>query len=203
MSHNIHNLLHLVADVRKFGILDDFSSFRFENYMSTIKKLLRKGDKTLQQLSRRFSENESVNENFERIRSSELYLENKHFDGLSLQINNIKGQYKMLCNSLYMIRCNDKRNNCCMLENGEYIEVENIIQCKDNMIFVIGKKLLNVQDLYDVPMKSSLLQINIVNKNYENQTSSAWNINYVAAKAWKIPYGEQLVVYPLIHTYKN
>jgi len=64
-----------------------------------------------------------------------------------------------------------------MLENGEYIEVENIIQCKDNMIFVIGKKLLNVQDLYDVPMKSSLLQINIVNKNYENQTSSAWNIN--------------------------
>lgn len=61
--------------------------------------------------------------------------------------------------------------------------MENIIQCKDNMIFVIGKKLLNVQDLYDVPMKSSLLQINIVNKNYENQTSSAWNINYVAAKA--------------------
>jgi len=44
-SHNIHNLLHLVADVRKFGILENFSAFRFENYMSTIKKLLRKGDK--------------------------------------------------------------------------------------------------------------------------------------------------------------
>lgn len=52
-SHNIHNLLHLVADVRKFGILDNFSCFRFENYMSTIKKLLKKGDKPLQQLSRR------------------------------------------------------------------------------------------------------------------------------------------------------
>lgn len=75
---------------------------------------MRKGDKPLQ-LSRRFSEIESVNKNFERIRSSKLYLENKHFDGLSLQINNIKGQYKMLRNSLYMIRCNDKRNNCCML----------------------------------------------------------------------------------------
>ncbi|KYN07563.1 hypothetical protein ALC62_01469 [Cyphomyrmex costatus] len=48
VSHNIHNLLHLVADVRKFGILENFSCFRFENYMGTIKKLLRKGDKPLQ-----------------------------------------------------------------------------------------------------------------------------------------------------------
>jgi len=54
--------------------------------MSTIKILLRKEDKPLQQLSRRFSEIESVNENFERIRSSELYLDNKHFDDLSLYI---------------------------------------------------------------------------------------------------------------------
>jgi len=201
-SHNIHNLLHLVADVRKFGILENFSAFRFENYMSTIKKLLRKGDKPLQQLSRRFGEIENVNEKFEKTRDSELCLEKEHFDGPMHQNDNIKGQYKILRNSLYMIRCADKRNNCCVLKNGEYIEVENIIQRKDE-IFVIGKRLLIVQDLYDVPLKSSLLQINIVNKNYENQTLNAWNINNVAAKAWKIPYGKQFVVCPLIHTYKN
>jgi len=201
-SHNIHNLLHLVADVRKFGILENFSAFRFENYMSTIKKLLRKGDKPLQQLSRRFGEIENVNEKFEKARGSELCLEKEHFDGPMHQNDNIKGQYKILRNSLYMIRCTDKRNNCCVLKNGEYIEVENIIQRKDE-IFVIGKRLLIVQDLYDVPLKSSLLQINIVNKNYENQTLNAWSINNVAAKAWKIPYGKQFVVYPLIHTYKN
>lgn len=52
-------------------------------------------------------------------------------------------------------------------------------------------------------MKSSFLQINIVSKNYENQIFNVWNINYVAAKAWKIPYGEQFVACPLIHTYKK
>ncbi|KAM0724577.1 hypothetical protein ACS0PU_009658 [Formica fusca] len=52
-------------------------------------------------------------------------------------------------------------------------------------------------------MKSSLLQINIVNKNNENQNLNAWTIDNVAAKAWKIPYGEQFVICPLIHTYKN
>lgn len=52
-------------------------------------------------------------------------------------------------------------------------------------------------------LKSLLLQINIVNKNYENQTLNKWNVNNVVAKVWKIPYGEQFVVCPLIHTYKN
>lgn len=75
--------------------------------------------------------------------------------------------------SLYTIYCNDKRNNCCILKTGEYIEVENIIQNEDEMIFIIGKKLLNVQDLYDVPIKSSLLQINIVHGNYENISLNA------------------------------
>lgn len=31
MSHNIHNLLHIVNDVKKFGPLDTFSAFPFEN----------------------------------------------------------------------------------------------------------------------------------------------------------------------------
>lgn len=31
ISHNVHNLLHLADDVRRFGSLDNFSSFRFEN----------------------------------------------------------------------------------------------------------------------------------------------------------------------------
>lgn len=146
-SHNIHNLLHLVADVRKFGTLDNFSCFRFENHMSAIKKLLRKGDKPLQQLSRRFGEIESINKKYRKVRNSELCLEKEHFDGPVHQEYNIKGQYKILRNSVYTIRCGDKRNNCCILKNGEYIEVENIFQCQDKTIFVIGKKLLNVQDL--------------------------------------------------------
>lgn len=32
VSHNVHNLLHLSNEVRKFGPLDSFSSFRFETF---------------------------------------------------------------------------------------------------------------------------------------------------------------------------
>lgn len=38
VSHNVHNLVHLAADVQKFGALDVFSAFKFENNMMFIKK---------------------------------------------------------------------------------------------------------------------------------------------------------------------
>lgn len=60
ISHNVHNLLHLCADVRIYGSLDNFSAFRFENYMMTIKRQLRKNEKPLQQLIKRYGKNENL-----------------------------------------------------------------------------------------------------------------------------------------------
>lgn len=36
VSHNVHGLIHLCGDVINFGALDNFSVFRFENYMQTL-----------------------------------------------------------------------------------------------------------------------------------------------------------------------
>lgn len=48
VSHKKHNLLHICADVLKFGVLDRFSAFKFKNYMTSIERMLRKGSKPLQ-----------------------------------------------------------------------------------------------------------------------------------------------------------
>lgn len=42
VSHNVHNLIHLVEDVKLFGSLNNFSAFPFENFLQTLKKKLRK-----------------------------------------------------------------------------------------------------------------------------------------------------------------
>ncbi|KAK3919922.1 Brain-specific angiogenesis inhibitor 1-associated protein 2-like protein 2 [Frankliniella fusca] len=55
-SHNIHNSLHLVDDCKEHGSLDKFSAFPFENFYQKLKRLIRKGDKPLQQLCRRYEE---------------------------------------------------------------------------------------------------------------------------------------------------
>lgn len=54
--YNIHSLRHISDDVRKFGLLDSFSCFKFENFLRFIKRVIRSPRKPLQQLTRRVLE---------------------------------------------------------------------------------------------------------------------------------------------------
>jgi len=56
ISHNIHGLLHLTDDFQLYGQLDNCSAFVFENYMQTLKSMLRKPDKPLEQIVLRYNE---------------------------------------------------------------------------------------------------------------------------------------------------
>lgn len=53
-SLNIHGLLHIVDDYRKFGSLERCSCFPFENYMKFLKKMIRKHEKPLEQVIKRY-----------------------------------------------------------------------------------------------------------------------------------------------------
>lgn len=54
--YNVHSLIHLADDVRKFGELDNFSSFPFENLLSTLKSKVRSGNRPLVQFCKRLAE---------------------------------------------------------------------------------------------------------------------------------------------------
>lgn len=56
LVYNVHNLLHITNDVNIFRPLDTFSAFPFENNLGHTKKLMKKGNQTLQQLVNRISE---------------------------------------------------------------------------------------------------------------------------------------------------
>ncbi|KAE9534035.1 hypothetical protein AGLY_008771 [Aphis glycines] len=66
VSHNIHGLTHICSDYERYGQLDTCSCFVFENYMKTLKQMLRKHEKPLEQIIKRYQEkstNEIVNHN--------------------------------------------------------------------------------------------------------------------------------------------
>lgn len=50
LVYNVHGLVHLAEDVRKFGCLDSTSSFPYENYLKNLKKLVLKPYFPLQQV---------------------------------------------------------------------------------------------------------------------------------------------------------
>jgi len=56
VSHNVHGLLHITDDYRKLKSLEECSCFPFENFMKVLKKMLRKHEKPLEQIIKRYHE---------------------------------------------------------------------------------------------------------------------------------------------------
>lgn len=52
-SSNVHNLTHLIDEVRSFGPLTSFNSYPFESRLYQIKNLLRNGNLPLAQVAKR------------------------------------------------------------------------------------------------------------------------------------------------------
>lgn len=55
-TSNMHNLIHLVDDVKRFGPLDTFSAYSFESRLYHLKRLVRTGNLPLQQVANRITE---------------------------------------------------------------------------------------------------------------------------------------------------
>lgn len=58
MFHDVHGLCYLASDIKHLGPLNSWSAFCFENFMSVLKKLVRKRGNPLKQLCNRPSEQE-------------------------------------------------------------------------------------------------------------------------------------------------
>lgn len=58
-TNNVHNLINLPSNVRQHGPLDNFSAFPFENFMSEIKRMIRKPNSVVAQIFKRCAEQNS------------------------------------------------------------------------------------------------------------------------------------------------
>ena len=56
MVYNMHGLLHLVSDYKRFGSLDKISSFPYESYLCKLKSYITRPGKQLQQVVKRIHE---------------------------------------------------------------------------------------------------------------------------------------------------
>lgn len=101
----------------------------------------------------------------------------------------------------FSINCTSINNNCCFLKNGICISILNIIKKQNNDIFVIGKKLRYVKNLYELPCQSSDFEIKVM--ALTNNNISSWPITDVLYKAWKIPCENDpniFAIFPINHT---
>lgn len=192
-----------MQDVKKFCPLDCFSSFKYENYLQTFKKLLKKPDKPLEQIVRRFIEYEQQKIN--KLEESETTYSQFVVD---LKLTHTKGpliegccgpQYQIMRCANTIIRTDKLSDNCCGLADGNIIEVKNIAYSIElNKKVIIGNEFCHRKDLYDVPCPSSLIGVFIVD-NLSNL--KMWPVENIRTKYVKLPLTEdnKFAVFPLLH----
>ena len=102
-------------------------------------------------------------------------------------------QYKEVHFHIFKINCIDNKNNYVQINNSLVAEVCNFVKNSNGNIYVIGKQIPTRGSLYEHPLPSNQIGINIVQKS-ENILQS-WDINDITAKLLRLPYGRDFVAF--------
>ncbi|CAN7944463.1 unnamed protein product, partial [Ixodes pacificus] len=194
VSHNVHNLIHLANDVRAHGPLHSFSAFPFENFMGSLKALLRKPERPLEQLYNRVMERRSVSTL--KVLNNERHFFLKHGDG-PLPLDCTDPQYKAVNLPHKFCMRTRMNDNTCMLADGSIISVQNFAFCSaSGEARVISKQFRETSDLYTYPCLSSMLGI-VLATNLSS--TSSWPLSSVVQKCLRIPFKGKQAIFPLVH----
>ena len=158
LVYNVHALIHLVNDVKKFGSLDNFSSFPYECFLYKLKRLIRNPKHALRQLIARLQE-KSATQLFTLKAPRHLVqpiLKKEHTCGPVPPNYSYCRQYNMLCLKVFTIT-NEQPDNCFEV-NEDIAFAVNILRNSSN-IYVVFRKFKMIESYFSYPCSSKALHI--------------------------------------------
>lgn len=191
--YNVHSLSHLSKECQEHGTLDDFSAFRYENRLKSIKDSLMSGYKPLQQIARRDLEKEKINIILDS-KPNQFTLSLKHF--ITNEI--IRGsQYRKVVIGNVCFRIGTDKDSCFKTLNGNVVLLKNLVY-RHQTLFFVGCKFKKQEDFYTYPLPSSELGIICVSQLEDRKI--AYPLNDIECKCYLIPNQETWLCVPLLHT---
>ena len=159
LVYNVHNL---VTDVKRFGPLERFSAFAFENFLGRIKTMLRKPHAPLSQVIRRLSERKGLTFACKSKTTSVNLPRNKH------RIGPLPYEYRKYSqfSDIYWgdMNFSIREADNCVRVGCEVGLIRNIIQSKGGEVRFLYEPFRTVSDFFDFPLPSSDLGILKVSK---------------------------------------
>ena len=154
--YNIHSLIHIVDDVRKFGVLDSISAFPYESMLGNIKRKLRSGHLPLAQICHRISEGQFC------------------YNKKQQQKENI-----MIINGS-VIKPKILKNSCVLLRNKSIALVNKVEGSLLNVSIFKNKR-----PAFSYPCSSEISEMFIVDKNLEASSIILSDIEKVSYLPWE------------------
>ena len=152
---NVHLLVHLSDCRKKFGCLDSFSAFQFENFMREIKKKVFAPNRPLQQIMKRLESN-LCNQ------SNKFQLLRPHVGGTIISPGK---EYNKLVLDQSTFVVNDRDSHIVTNEN-KFFKILNIVQ-SNSIVHFVCNEYTSVCSLFSYPINSSNLGIHKISCLHE------------------------------------
>jgi len=177
LAIRVHSLTHLADDVLAFGSFNNFSAFRFENHMQTIKRVIRKKNNYLVQLVNRVVEAEG------------------HCTYTHNAVEHLSKKYVFINNVRFSSKHGDR---FCMLKNEKVVCIQSIEHDSKNVV-IHCKQYNRKNKLKCYPCNSTLLSIFLVEElSHINLQISSKDI---ASKCFIFPYNDvAFICIPMLNT---
>lgn len=196
-TSNVHNLIHLMDDVKRFGPITTFSTYPFESHLYKIKRLLRSGNLPLSQVAKRMMEIEGIQDECKNGRY-------EHHVSLikccSLKLDHLNSIYSKKYDlfsiaefSKFKIYCDRDEDKWLLTEDNKILEVSYIVSC-DGISKIYGRTLNDVEDYFSLPIKSSEMLI-FCSKNLKRNSFQLFDIQFIKCKLFKIKLDKKCVFY--------
>jgi len=172
--------------------MNNFSAFRYENRLKSIKDSLMSCYKPLQQIARHDLGKEII-KIIQDSKLNQFVLSLKHFIANEI----IRGsQYRKVVIGNICFRIGTK-DSCFKTSNGNVVLLKNLVY-RHRTLFFIGYKFQKQEDSYTYPLPSSELGIICVSQLEERRI--AYPLNDIECKCYLIPNQETWLWVPLLHT---
>lgn len=191
ISSNIHNLCHIVSEVEQFGPLPSFTAYPFENYMHSLKKLVRTGPNPLAQVAARIIESENSNTSKDCPFASQ---EN------SVTVEQKSGKIFLVFSNYKL--CTNFQDSWFLSKKCELVRFSGVSNDETGLL-IVGSKIISKYDYFQKPFKSSYIHIYVSKVDSNNlSNASCFHINDIFCKLVPMYRKEGIVFIPLLHTIK-
>lgn len=203
ISHNVHTLLHVCDDVTRFGNVDAYSAFPFENYLFKIRRAIRAGSLAIQQLINRIEEHENlIGEISKKSKNRNVTnLSKKHDLGpvTSNLDTSLYHQFRIIETKNFTLDCAKHADRTVITINHSVALVENIMQNIDSQeILLVVRQFLKIDEAYDYPSSSKCVGIYQVKNLSENVILIG--LNDVSHKGFHFTVNGDDFVCKILHT---
>lgn len=188
LTYNVHALLHLEDDVKIYGPLDRYSCFSFESFNYKLKRMIKLNNVELPQISNRISE---MSFNTRGVKKN-----NQNYPIVTKKIKK-SNKFRKFKTENFEIS-NGMKNKWLLTPQNSIVKYE-YFQTIEGEDFIYGSEIKEKFDFYELPIKSS--KLNIYKTTKVESPSCFWKYSSRMQKLFCIEWDSMhMVFFPLIHS---